>query len=277
MKYTTMKKFIFTFVFAASLFANSASAQFANRNSEQTSASAFAGSDLRDMILDPEFHSAWMIGVYGGIDYNMHYGGFSTTEGSIICCVANDGKGIGAAIGLKAFIPLSDALMISPRIVYEGRNGTFTANPESYPILGQNNTVENLILTKQFKATMSTIGADLFLTWNLTESGLYITGGPSVASITSQRFVQTESISSPSGVKYLNNNAPDQEVLNSDLDITKSLQVLAKIGAGYRISLSSQFTLNPEVLYGIPLTKLSKTYGWTASALQGTLGLLYTL
>lgn len=272
-----MKKFLLSFAFAASLLANSAFAQFSDRSSQQNAAASFVPSDLRDMILDPEFHAGWMIGAYGGIDYNMHYGGFSTTEGSIICCVANDGKGIGAAIGLKAFIPLSDALMISPRIVYEGRNGTFTANPETYPILGQNNTVENLILTKQFKATMSTIGADLFLTWNLTETGLYLAGGPSIASIISQRFVQTESISSPSGVKYLNNNTPDQEVLNSDLNITKSLQVLAKIGAGYRISLSSQFTLNPEVMYGIPLTKLSKTYGWTASALQGTLGILYTL
>ncbi|MEP7235809.1 MAG: hypothetical protein ABI778_11000, partial [Ignavibacteriota bacterium] len=42
---------------------------------------------IRDMILDPEKQGGWMLGVFGGIDYNMHHGGFTTTENSIICCV----------------------------------------------------------------------------------------------------------------------------------------------------------------------------------------------
>ncbi len=230
---------------------------------------------IRDMILDPEAHSSWMLGVFGGIDYNMHHGGFTTTENSIICCVASDGTGVGAALGIKAFIPLSDNFSITPRLLYEGRNGTFSAAPETYPILGQNNTVENLLLTKQFKATISTIGADLFVAWYLSENGLYLVGGPSVATIVSKNFVQTEHIESPSGVTYLS-GSPDATVLSSDLDITKSLQVLLKLGVGYQIHVSDKFTINPEATYGLPLTKFSKFYDWAGSALQATVGLLYS-
>ncbi|MEP7233834.1 MAG: outer membrane beta-barrel protein, partial [Ignavibacteriota bacterium] len=181
----------------------------------------------------------------------------------------------GAAAGIKAFIPLSDNFSITPRILYEGRNGTFTANPENYPILGQANKVENLLLTKQFKASIATIGADLFVAYYLTDNGLYLAGGPSIATIVSKRFVQTEHIESPGGVTYLG-GAPDATVLDSDLDITKSLQVLVKLGAGYQIHLSEKFTLNPEAMYGLALTKFSNTYDWSGSALQLTLGLLYS-
>jgi hypothetical protein len=259
-----MKKlFIYTFVLA-SLFCSSLS--FGQSTSSKS---------IRDMILDPETHSTWLLGVFGGIDYNMHHGGFTTTENSIICCVASDGTGIGAAVGIKAFIPLSDNISITPRILYEGRNGTFSAAPENYPILGKNNQVENLILTKQFKATIATVGADLFVAWNVTENGLYIAGGPSVATIVSKHFVQTEHIASPSGVTYLG-GAPDATVLDSDLDITKSLQVLLKLGVGYQIHVSDKFTVNPEVMYGLPLTKFSNMYDWSGSALQFTVGLLYS-
>jgi len=230
---------------------------------------------IRDMILDPEKQNGWMLGVFGGIDYNMHHGGFTTTENSIICCVASDGTGLGAVIGLKAFIPLSDNISITPRILYEGRNGTFTAAPETYPILGQNNQVENLLLTKQFKASIATVGADLFVAWYLTDNGLYLAGGPSVAAIVSKHFVQTEHIESPGGVTYLGGK-PDATVLDSDLDITRSLQVLIKLGVGYQIHLSDKFTINPEATYGLPITKFSNKYDWAGSALQATVGLLYS-
>ncbi|MDP4218966.1 MAG: outer membrane beta-barrel protein [Bacteroidota bacterium] len=231
---------------------------------------------IRDMILDPEPHSGWLLGIFGGMDYNMHHGGFATTEGSIICCVASDGTGTGAALGAKAFIPLSDEISLTPRIIYEGRNGTFSASPETYPILGQNNTQENVILTKQFKASIATVGADLFLAWKITDNGLYLAGGPSVATIVSKHFIQSEHVESPSGVTYLG-GSPDATVLDSDLDITKSVQVLIKLGIGYQIQVSDHFTLNPEALYGIPLTKFSKTYDWAGSALQFTLGILYSI
>lgn len=230
---------------------------------------------IRDMILDPEKQTSWMLGVFGGIDYNIHHGGFTTTENSIICCVASDGTGVGAALGIKAFIPLSDNFSITPRILYEGRNGTFTAAPENYPILGKNNQVENLVLTKQFKATIATMGADLFVAWYLTENGLYLAGGPSVAAIVSKHFMQTEHIETPGGVTYLG-GSPDATVLDSDLDITKSLQVLLKLGVGYQIHVSDKFTVNPEALYGFALTKFSKTYDWAGNALQLTVGLLYS-
>ncbi len=231
---------------------------------------------LRDMILDPEQKAGWLLGIYGGIDYNMHHGGFTTTEGSVICCVASDGTGLGTAVGIKAFIPVSDNILISPRILYEGRNGTFSANPENYPILGKDNTKENLVLTKQFKASIATVGADLFVAWNVTENGFYIAGGPSITAIVSKHFVQSEHIESPGGVTYLG-GLPDATVLDTNLDITKSLQVLLKLGIGYQIKLSDNFTINPEAIYGFPLTKFSKTYDWAGSALQLTVGLLYTL
>jgi hypothetical protein len=255
-----------------------ASICFGQSQYQQNAAYSDVGSSghTRDMILDPEPKTGWMLGVFGGIDYNMHHGGFTTTEGSIICCVANNGTGLGGVVGIKAFIPLSDNIALTPRILYEGRNGTFSAAPELYPILGQNNTQENLILTKQFKASIATVGADMFLAWYLTENGLYLAGGPSIATIVSKHFVQSEHIESPSGVTYLG-GAPDATVLDSDLDITKSLQVLVRIGAGYQIHLSERFTVNPEVSYGIPLTKLSTFYDWAGSAFQSTIGLLYSL
>ena len=54
-----------------------------------------------DRILFPGSVRMLLVGPYGGIDYNMHKGTFSTTENGQSCCTFEEGTGLGLVIVQK--------------------------------------------------------------------------------------------------------------------------------------------------------------------------------
>lgn len=227
-----------------------------------------------DKILDPGGAGGILIGPYAGVDYNMHSGGFSSTDGRFICCQADNGSGLGLVAGGKAFIPLSDAFSISPRLLYEGRGGTFTGTPDTVPIFGKDQRPEPMILAKEFKASIGTVGLDLLASYTLTDFGLYVAAGPSASYVVSKDFRQISTVASPSGATFLDGSTT-REVFHGDIDLINTFQAALRGGIGANIQISDNLWLNPEALYGFPLTKFSKTSEWKGSTLQGTIGLLF--
>jgi hypothetical protein len=233
-----------------------------------------AGPGPKDKILAPG-RLLFLLGPYGGIDYNIHKGQFNVIEGNLVCCTFDNGTGIKPVFGVKAFIPLSEAFHISPRVSFEGRGGEFTTR-ETLPIFGQNNQVENMDLEEKLRVTYNTLTVDLFASYTFTSFGLYVTAGPSVGFSVSKEFRKTETILGPPGVRYLDGTTSKEfslEVQGSVNSVLFSLR--GGIGAAFPIARSVY--LNPEVLYIFPLNKVSKDFDWKASGIQATLGVLFAL
>lgn len=228
----------------------------------------------KDKILEPGVRLL-LAGPYGGIDYNIHRGKFVTSDGRFTCCDFNEGTGIAPVFGVKAFIPITDALSLSPRIAYEGRGGEFKQTKNDVPILGLNNTIEYLNVEEKLNAFLPTLTLDVFGSYTMTSFGLYVAAGPSFGMLLSKKFETTETILGPPGVKYLDGSTtktfPDQEVEMNSVFIS------LRGGVGVVFPISGTIYFNPEVLYSFPLNKASKTNEWKISSVQATLGILFLI
>jgi hypothetical protein len=225
-----------------------------------------------DEILEPDGRQM-LVGVFGGIDYNMHRGEFYTTVNGITCCRFDNGSGIGAVGGARSFIPVTDRLSISPRLLYENRGGRFLSDEETYPIFGENNRVEMVHFRNQLDVSLHTLTVDALASYTLTSFGLYVTAGPSASIAFSKRFSKSESIVSPDRVKYLN-GATSRQLFSGDMDFVNTALFSLRGGIGAAFPVTGNIYLNPEALYSFPLNRVSQQDNWKASSIQGSLGVL---
>lgn len=229
----------------------------------------------QDHILEPGGRPI-LAGIAGGIDYNMHRGEFYLSEDGIVCCRFDEGSGIGPVAGVRAFIPLNDEIDFSPRLQYEGRGGEFTSISDPLPFFGSNNEVEMVRFEDRLETTIGTISVDLLATYRVTEFGLYVAAGPSAGLVVTKSFIKSESIAEPTGVKYLDGSS-SKETFRGELDIVNPALFSIRGGIGAMLEVAEGIHVNPEVLYGLPLNRISKQDNWKGTTVQATLGILIAL
>jgi hypothetical protein len=229
-----------------------------------------------DKILYPGAMIRLLIGPYAGVNLNMHDGSFSTMENGVICCNFDEGDGIGIVFGAKAFIPLSAQFRLSPRLHYEQRGGTFTAELLSYPFFGSGQSLEYVDMANELDVTLNTIGIDILATWHPGFGGLYLAAGPSLAYVASQNFRKTEQILRPPGVTYLDGST-EKVVFDGEMEMVDELLLGLRGGVGVLVPVTSGLHLDLEALYHLPLNSVSTDGDWNASAVQFTLGILFAL
>ena len=229
-----------------------------------------------DRILEPGTGTPWLFGPFGGITYNMHNGSFTTTDGRFICCEFDKGTGLSYVFGLKAFIPLSEVIDLSPRVQLEGRGGDFTKLQKSLPILGKNNKVEMMDIEDKLDVKLTTVTVDLLADYRIPFHGMYIALGPSFGFLVSKHFKKNETIIAPPGVTYLDGTVSKQ-VFDGEMDIVNSFFFAIRGGVGANFAISESIYLNPEILYSYQLNKVSKQEDWKASSLLITLGILFSI
>ncbi len=228
-----------------------------------------------DKILYPG-RTLYLIGPYGGIDYNIHTGKFATTQDELVCCNFEDGTGVGPVAGFKAFLSPYRTWTISPRLLYENYTGTFSADPETLPIFGENNMVEDWTFQDDLEISLGALSVELLYVQKIVDMNLYVAAGPSVNYIITNNFRKTEHIIDPPGVAYLDGST-SKLLLDDKLDIITPLLLTLRGGLGGVIPIGKNFYLNPEVLYGFPLTIVSDNGEWRVTTIQATLGVLYQL
>ncbi len=228
-----------------------------------------------DRILFPGAVRMSFIGPFGGIDFAMHRGNFSTMDNGILCCSFENGDGLGPAAGFKAFLPLVSSLEFSPRILYENPRGEFTALLQRYPIRGFNNKIEYADLESKLETDLHMVTLDLLAGWMFDPLRVYVAAGPSLCMLVANHFLKRETILSPPGVSYIDGG--NSRVLYDDaFPMTNEFHFSLRGGVGARIALGGSLHLNPEVLYAYPLTKVSKEGDWKVSTVQATLGVLFS-
>jgi|GEM_PF-1090700 len=231
----------------------------------------------RDPILEPGGRPL-LVGLFGGPTFNSHTGQFTVTENGIVCCVFDGGSGIGIVGGAKAFIPFGDAFGVSPRISYEDRSGTYTQETEAFSFLGANNQVETLRFHDELGMNLPSVTIDALATYTFTSFGLYAALGPSAGILVGKDYTKTETIPGPNGVTFKNSGGTSVTINSGNLGTANTLQLGARGGLGAAFPIAGgAVTLNPEVLYTFPLTKVSSVDEVKVSGLQATLGILIGL
>ncbi len=232
----------------------------------------------RDMILEPGEDSKTLIGIYGGINYNMHSGAFSLTDGVTTCCTFNEGNGIGAVAGIKAFLSLADNFYLSPRLAYEGRGGTLHAVEYANDILGANHTIEKATFRNDLDMALPVLNLDILTAYTFVpQYGIYAAAGISGGYIMNQNYTESENIIAPSNVFYYGTSSTSKVIAQSSFTDFSALQFGVRFGLGAMISLNDNIVINPEMLYHLPLSAYTTLHSsdWKTSLMQPTLGILF--
>ncbi|MBE0643818.1 MAG: hypothetical protein IH600_07035 [Bacteroidetes bacterium] len=216
-----------------------------------------------------------LIGISPGMAMRWQQGTMRTTDGYYDCCSFTGGSGIGFSAGFNVLIPLGSAVYLRGGLGWEGVVSDYTAERKSYPILGQGNTVEYADLQNDLSVSMSAVRVDAGLAYMVIEPGLFISVGPCVTVPMSPSWKQTEQMTGPEGLLYLDGSR--RKVL-IDVDIPGTQPFVSlRFGAGALIPVSSTVHIMPEMVFAVPLMEIQPDYRWSMSGLDLSLGLMFGL
>jgi hypothetical protein len=173
-------------------------------------------------------------------------------------------------------IALGEAFFLEPSVGYASRGGSFAAAPTRLPFFGRNNEVETLTMQSTLDVSLATVETQALAGYRIGATGLYIAAGPSASFVVGQHYNKSERIADPSGVRYLDGST-EKELYDGDLDLVRPVLVAMRAGAGATIEIADGITLNPELLYSMPIGAASRVDDWKLAGLHGTLAVLFDL
>ncbi len=216
-----------------------------------------------------------LIGIAPGMSMRWQQGTMRTTDGYYDCCSFTGGSGIGFTAGVTAMYSLGSALYLRGGAGWEHVVSDYSAERKSYPILGQGNTVEYADLQNDLSVSMSALRIDAGLAYMVIEPGLFIFAGPSVTVPLSPSWTQTEEITGPAGLRYLDGSL-SKVLIDTDIPGTRPF-VSLRFGAGALIPLTSDLQLMPEMLFSIPVMEMQPDFMWSMSGLDLSVGMMLRL
>ncbi len=216
-----------------------------------------------------------LLGIAPGMTMRWQQGTLHATDGYYDCCSFTGGNGIGLTAGLRILLPIGGAFHIRGGANWEVTTSDYSSERKSYPILGQGNTVEYVDLQNDLAVSISALHIEAGLAYRLVDPGLYFTAGPAVTIPFSPGWKQTEQITGPSEVRYLDGSRSKKLY---DLTIPGTWPyVSVRFGAGALIPINDGAVLAPEMLFAIPLTEFHPDYDWTVSGIDFTIAVMLRL
>ncbi|MBI3260284.1 MAG: outer membrane beta-barrel protein [Ignavibacteriae bacterium] len=204
-----------------------------------------------------------MLGIEGGINYNM----FSQTMSGIVpnsrFAVFESGSGVSPFIGAFVDIGLAHNLGLQIKLAYDQKNFSNTKDAIRTcqyidPILGPQ--VTNANVTGEFTNSITYIDITPQLRWNITPEFFILVGPTAHIKIGSASQTFTETISSD-GACFYNFGLPTQSKtfqVSSDSVAVTSTRFGAQIDVGYKIPLSPSIFLVPKAGIQYMFTKLAE-------------------
>lgn len=221
------------------------------------------------------------VGAGAGYSYWKDEADFGVTDNTIPCSRFADGEGSGPVFELKGmFYPLRNTwFLLSPRIRYEARSGTFISPLPGEPVKGESRETVILQQEGQVDATLSTISGEVMVGVEFAETGLYAVAGGSAGLLLDGVYDYTERLLAPQGFVYAATGTNEQQLLDGrEFETFNSYVLDVRGGLGYMYRINDFFALNVETLYSYPLTSvfgapdMLKQQGFI-----GTLSLLYNI
>jgi outer membrane protein OmpA-like peptidoglycan-associated protein len=223
------------------------------------------------LAFTPENETRMRVGVYGGLNINMHSPSFTYTDTSDINnpfeFLFNENKNsFGGNFGVLVDFILQSDDIISARLGYNGMGVDFERSfTDVDNIITTNDKLEtslNYIEIAGFYKNYSWIPVENLHTMLGVEFGF-----PVGSSYTLTRTVTPDPPNMP---EFAN---------NTDLP-TSPIRFALALGVGYDIKLADRVTLNPELTFRLPLTKVSGDNNfdsWSVPQLRLQVNLIYDL
>jgi hypothetical protein len=207
-----------------------------------------------DNILYPQSNLPFFIGPEVGWGAWTHKADFGVGDSQLPCTIFSDGKGAGLTAGVRAMMYLSDWLVLTPRVRYESRPGTFTTALPDDPILDDANDPATLSQEAESEVQSAALTLDLMLGVDIGSTGFYVIGGLGSSLMMQGTFDYTERIIAPADMVY-DDTGTNEHVLVQEQKFQnyESLAFALRGGAGYLLELG-QWAINPEIFYSLPLT-----------------------
>lgn len=204
------------------------------------------------------------IGLYGGLNINMHSPSFYYNLESTRGLLFDESKtAYGFNVGLIGYIPISEVFVISPRIGYNSMNGLLEKT--GTPLIP---TDPNPTMEMDAKLGYLEISPILQLHNLLPVKNLYFLAGLELGIPMSKSF----------DYRFIENGTTLNPV-SADIP-DASVRIAAAVGAGWIFELSETVKLGAEVSYRIPFSKVSTAANfdkWNVSQLRAGLNLTFDI
>ncbi len=214
-------------------------------------------------------------GVYGGLNYNLHFSDFQALPGKPICCTNFEGgSGFGFNLGGLLEFPINHAVYFGIRLGVSTLDGTLseedvTGNTEFRDLNPPYNTISISQAKSKYEIQSSITMFDLEAHAGFKFfDRFYTTAGLKAGSIASTSLDQKEELLQPDNVVFLENGKRTRSVYNGfDMPELNSFQMFATFSLGYRIPVFESGVLQPEIRYSLPFIEVSSV-DWIVSSLS---------
>ncbi|NQW29559.1 MAG: OmpA family protein [Ignavibacteria bacterium] len=221
----------------------------------------------------------YIVGVYGGLGFNLHSASFGQLPGVPSCCDQyKDATSVGPAFGLMGEFPLSKNLRLQTRLGYASLSGTLTRTETigNEPVLDDGPVPtpvrRNINVEHSIKASLPMAVFEPTLSYRLLDF-FWISAGARVGFLLSKEYEQKEVLFNPDGYVFTSGSAI-RNVSAGPIPDAKSLQMHGVLGLGYELLTRSNISIIPEVRYYLPFTNIGSV-DWNVQGFQIGLTLRY--
>lgn len=217
----------------------------------------------------------------GGLGYGFwqNEANFGITDRELPCAFFTDGDGSGLVVEIKSIMyPFQNRwFIVSPRIRYEARSGSFISPLAGEPVKGENNETVILEQEAQVDATLGTLSGDLMVGVEFFETGIYLMGGGSFGLLTGGKYDYTERLLSPAGFVFAGSGTNEQQLLGGSKFDNFGSSVFDVRGAlGYVHEIGDWWAVNVEAVYSHPMKSvLEDPELLKQQGIMGTVSILY--
>ncbi|GEM_PF-3064108 len=222
------------------------------------------------------------VGLEGGMTYSMFSGTFvfvtnnpfQPQRQTSLWAPFDGGSGLGFMFGGNIDIAFTEQIGLMAKLYYNTRRGVFNKNfdfPNFYvdPNTGYPASANT---DNELDWTLEYISFDLLLRYQVTPQALYIFGGLSYSSMSTNTADFTQTIVRPEDIEYIDDNGfmtGERQAQTSGTvkparqgeDFLSDSRVAVKLGAGWWIKVSDKVFLTPEISAGIPVSSFFKATG----------------
>lgn len=224
------------------------------------------------------------IGIYGGINYNIHDAGFKSLPGIPNCCPKfESGSGIAPQLGVSLRFPFDEASSLILKLGYNDYSGKlekeeFIGNTElreATPPFETTNVVQ-ATSNHSVEGSLVAISLEPMYSLNLIKE-LKWNIGFNFSYLLSSKFTQREKLISPNNVVFKDTEKRIRnEYINNDIPEVNAIQILAKTSLAYSIPFGKNMILSPELGFAYPFTKIFSDE-WKVIPLSFILNLEYPI
>ncbi len=211
----------------------------------------------------------WFIAPQVGINLNEHPGDFVPRCDQ---CLFGDGSGTGLLLGIQVEHWFNAPVGIALKLLYDDKRADYTTPLPKQPFLVRDPStgstfIENVDVERTSRVELSYLVINPVFEF-FPFGGFYVLAGPAVG-FKMKSFYDVKEKILDDRYEYLSTKLSEWEIL-TDVEVKEpeDIRFDVRFGAGYYLKISPTVSIAPEVIYEVPLTRISSDDNWYAKSLH---------